>query len=171
MPFIMSLASSFSAVVRKQLNMMMALRMLSVGILFAVITSSAYSEELKSSEKIGEYEIFYSAFNTSFISPEVASAAGITRGKNKGLVNVSIVRYDEGRRIPVEAESIIGESYDLIYRKALEFKAIVEPGARYYLAPFKISDDNEFIQFHITVLPKGLDQAIDITFKRRFFQD
>ena len=118
------------------------------------------------------YEVFYSAFNTSFISPEVASAAGIVRGKNKGLVNISIVRYDEqGQRFPVEAKEITGESYDLIYRNPLAFKEIVEKGARYYLSPFKISADDEFVQFDISVIPMGAQKPVEIKFKRRFYKD
>lgn len=126
------------------------------------------------------YEVFYSAFNTSFISPEVAAAAGIVRGKNKGLVNISAIRYnDAGERLPIELESIEGDAYDLVYRNQLEFKEIVEPGARYYLAPFKISADNEFIQFDITVVPRSQSDSdassksrpIAIKFKRRFFID
>lgn len=120
----------------------------------------------------GSYEVFYSAFNTSFISPEVASAAGIVRGKNKGLINISIVRYDDsGQRFPVKALSIEGESYDLIYRNALDFKEIVEQGARYYLAPFKISSDNEFIKFDVTVEPEGAEKPVELSFKRRFFKN
>lgn len=120
----------------------------------------------------GSYEVFYSAFNTSFISPEVASAAGIVRGKNKGLVNVSIVRYDNhGQRFPVKALSIEGESYDLIYRNTLVFKEIVEQGARYYLAPFKISSDNEFIKFDVAVEPEGAEKPVELSFKRRFFKN
>lgn len=118
------------------------------------------------------YEVFYSAFNTSFISPEVAAAVGIVRGKDKGLVNISAVTYDEsGKRHPVELESIDGQAYDLIYRNTLEFKEIVETGARYYLAPFKISADDEFIKFDIEVRPKGHDKLISIKFTRRFYKD
>ncbi len=127
--------------------------------------------DLDISVQRGDYEIFYSAFNTSFISPDVARAAGITRGKNKGLVNISVVRYEGGERIPVEVAAIEGEAWDLIYRNALDFKPIVEPGAVYYLAPFKITNDNEFIQFSIQVQPEGLGETVDIKFKRNFYLD
>lgn len=144
--------------------------------LFFVSTVALSSSLLSAQEDISVsqdgYEVFYSAFNTSFISPEVASAAGIVRAKDKGLVNISGVTYDEsGERQPVEFESIDGQAYDLIYRNTLEFKEIVETGARYYLAPFKISADDELIQFDITVKPKGYDRLISIKFKRRFYKD
>lgn len=133
--------------------------------------SSAMADDLDFSIKRGEYELFYSAFNTSFISPDVAQAAGIVRGKNKGLVNISVVRYENSERIPVVVQAIRGEAYDLIYRNALQFKPVSEPGAQYYLAPFKISSDNEYIQFDIQVDLKALQESVPITFKRRFYID
>ena len=40
----------------------------------------------------GQYKIFYSAFNSTFIDPDVAVANQIVRGKDKGLVNIAVVR-------------------------------------------------------------------------------
>ena len=138
---------------------------------FIAFSSLIYAQE-DISVSLDGYEVFYSAFNASFISPEVASAAGIVRGKNKGLVNISVVTYDEtGERHPVELDTIEGEAYDLIYRNPLEFKEVVEIGARYYLAPFKISADDEFIQFDIIVTPQNYGGVIPVKFKRRFFKD
>lgn len=137
----------------------------------SVALGTVFADELDISVKQGDYEVFYSAFNTSFLSPEVASAAGFVRARNRGLVNISIVRYQDGERIPVEASTIAGQSYDLIYRENLDFKPIAEPGAQYYLAPFKIANDNEFIQFEITVVPEGLEKEIAIKFKRQFYLD
>ena len=142
-----------------------------IGLLYFALYSNPVFADLDISVKRGDYEIFYSAFNTSFISPEVASAAGITRGKNKGLVNISAVRYEGNERIPVDLVSIEGFAWDLIYRNLLDFKPIIEPGAIYYLAPFKISNDNEFIQFSIQLQPEGLGETLDIQFKRNFFLD
>lgn len=129
------------------------------------------------SHRQGRYEVFYSVFNTSFVSPEVARATGIVRAKNKGMINISVVEYEESTGsnnpmpIPVELQSIEAEVYDLVYRLPIEFKEVVEPSARYYLGVFKISNDNEFKKFDVRVLPKGSDKPIEFSFERRLFID
>ena len=129
----------------------------------------------------GNYEIFYSAFNTSFISPEVATAAGIERAKNRGMLNISIIEHlepdeaEKGRGAsttrPAEVEYVAGEIFDLVHSKPIKFKEIVEPAARYHLGAFKIANDNEFKEFRIRVLPKGSKNPIEFRFKRNLFID
>jgi hypothetical protein len=36
--------------------------------------------------------VFYSAFNSSFIAPDIAVANNIVRGKDKGLVNIAVAK-------------------------------------------------------------------------------
>jgi hypothetical protein len=40
----------------------------------------------------GRYEIHYNAFNSSFITPEVAQQNNLVRSKYRALVNVSVLR-------------------------------------------------------------------------------
>ncbi|NNL57262.1 MAG: DUF4426 domain-containing protein [Pseudomonadales bacterium] len=120
----------------------------------------------------GEFEVFYSAFNTSFLSPEVAAAIPVVRARNRGLLNISVVKHTvDGTQVPVAASNISGESFDLLHRRKLEFQEVIETGARYYLAPFKITNDNELIVFDVQVVPRGSEQAITLKIERRFFHN
>ena len=51
--------------------------------------SSAHDDK---NYKHGDNKIFYSAFNSTFIDPDIAVANKIVRGKDKGLVNIAVVR-------------------------------------------------------------------------------
>ena len=120
----------------------------------------------------GSYEVFYSAFNTSFLSPEVASSLGIVRGDDRGLLNVSVIEhFPDGSSHPIAAKTISGSSYDLLHRRSLDFQEVVETDARYYLAPFKITNDNEMIIIQVDVTPVTSDQSIAIKLERRFFHN
>ena len=120
----------------------------------------------------GSYEVFYSAFNTSFLSPEVASSLGIVRGDDRGLLNVSVIEhFPDGSSHPIAAKTISGSSYDLLHRRSLDFQEVVETDARYYLAPFKITNDNEMIIIQVDVTPVTSDQSIAIRLERRFFHN
>ena len=121
------------------------------------------------SVRSGPYEVFYSAFNTSFLSPEVATATGVVRAKDRVLVNISIRRDKGNTTEAVSAHKIEGSSFDLIHRKTLDFEEVVEPGAIYYLAEFKLNNDNEMVVLDIEVTPNEGDTPIDVSFKRNFF--
>ncbi len=143
--------------------------------LCAFIASQQSCAQEDISLRDGRYEVFYSAFNTTFISPEVAKAAGIVRAKDRGLLNISVVEYSdeesEQNRKPVKLKSIEGEVYDLLHNVPIRFSEVVEPDARYYLGTFRIASDNEFKRFRIKVLPEGETRPIEIEFQRRLFID
>lgn len=142
-------------------------------------TSALAQEDI--SYQQGPYEVFYSVFNTSFISPEVAKAAGIVRAKNRGMLNISIIEHlspdSEAAKTngsltrPAEVEFVEAEIFDLVHKKKIAFREIVEPSARYHLGTFKIANDNEFKRFRIKVLPKGSDDPIEFEFRRNLYID
>lgn len=145
------------------------------GLFFAVwacICSGHIAAEQDISVRSGTYEVFYSAFNTSFLSPEVAAAVGVVRAKDRGLINISIIQHLPDKTTqPVAASRIEGTTFDLIHRNKLVFSEVVEPGARYYLAPFKIQNNDEFIKIDVSVVPEHTDTPIDLSFKRQFFHN
>ncbi len=118
----------------------------------------------------GNYEVFFSTFNTSFLSPETAKAVGVVRAKDLGMLNISIrEHFADGQTQSLKAKDIRGAAFDLIHKNSLVFNEVIEPGAVYYLAKFKISNDDEIIVIKVTVVPVGSEQEIDIEFNRRFY--
>ena len=60
-----------------------------IGLLAALLTLPALAERKHS---VGEYDVHYSAFNSGFLQPDIAAAAGLTRSKTQGVVNVSVIK-------------------------------------------------------------------------------
>jgi len=116
----------------------------------------------------GDNRVYYSAFNSSFITPEIASLYKISRGKDKGLVNIAVV--------PKGAESgktalVGGTVMDLMARQqTLDFIEIREGESVYYLAPFEFGKE-EPLTFTIDVRAAGNDKSQRFTFQRTFYQD
>ncbi len=82
----------------------------------------------------GDITVHYSTFTSSFLQPETAQAVGVVRSKNKGMINVSVIKGVE----PVAAQ-VTGTIKDLSGRsEILTFKQITEKGAIYYLAPYNV---------------------------------
>ena len=46
----------------------------------------------ESSSSVGDYIVHYNAVSTEALPPAVARAYGITRSKNRGLLNISVLK-------------------------------------------------------------------------------
>ena len=76
-------------------------------------------------EKFGDVTVHYNTFNSTFLTPDIAKAAGLTRSKNQGVINVSVLK--DGK--PLTAE-VSGSVKDLTSQTVpLKFKQITEQGA------------------------------------------
>jgi Domain of unknown function (DUF4426) len=107
---------------------------------------------------IGAYEAHYSVVPTLFLKPDVAASYGITRGRDRALLNVSIIETGRG---PVVA-GVTGTVRDLLgQRHALEFSESVEGDAVYYLATLRFTD-GEHLAFAIEVeTPDGNRHTVE----------
>lgn len=138
--------------------------------LFALLFSYAALAQDVTSVRKGAYEVYYSVFNSSFLQPETAVAIGVKRAKNVALINLSMLEHlPDGTTIARKANKIKGTSFNLIHKNNLDFQEIVEPGAVYYLAKFKISNDNEMIVIKASLSPENSNEVIDVEFEHHFY--
>tara|TARA_R110001599_G_scaffold8651_11_gene42102 strand:+ start:11920 stop:12351 length:432 start_codon:yes stop_codon:yes gene_type:complete len=121
-------------------------------LLMLVLTSTASAQQ---SERFGPYELHYSVVNTTFLDPRVAASYGITRGKNRAILNLA-VREHVGDGTEARAMMIQGYTRDLITGEPLEFLEVRESGAIYYIAEFGFINE-EWRFFEIDFRPEGAD--------------
>ena len=103
----------------------------------------------ESSQVVGDYVVHFNALSTESLPPAVARAYGITRSKNKGLLNISVLRKGgnfEGVEadIEVSATNLTGQLREINLRKIQEQNAI------YYISEFSVADQ-ETLDFSIKV--------------------
>ena len=97
-------------------------------------------------ETFGDVTVHYNTFNSTFLTPDIAKAAGLTRSKNQGVINVSVLK--DGK--PLTAE-VSGSVKDLTSQTVpLKFKQITEQGAIYYIAQYPV-EQQETRTFEIKV--------------------
>jgi len=140
--------------------------------IFAFIASLLVSLSVCANDQpyktFGDVRVYYSAFNSSFISPDVANAYNIVRGKDRGLVNIAVVPEGTGHGT---AALVGGTASNLLaQQQTLEFTEIREGDAIYYLAPFRFSNEDP-LSFTIHVRPANADSTNTFTFKRTFHWD
>ena len=136
-------------------------------ILIALAGAAMASDEVF---KRGPFEVRVTPFPSTFLTPDIASTYGLVRSETQALLNLSV--YDTRlqsavktvpARISGSHQNLLGQAFDLT------FQTIDEGDAIYYLAPFRISDD-EIMRFTIEVTPDGSNQAIDLKFNQTFYR-
>jgi hypothetical protein len=115
------------------------------------------------------YEIHYSVFNTSFLTPEVAKVYGVVRAKDRALINVAVRKEGNAANVGIKA-TVKGTVKDLIYRKPLEFFEVREDDAIYYLSEIKFRND-ERLFFDIVVQPDPNKGGYTVKFDKTMYTD
>lgn len=131
-------------------------------LLSLLLTLPAMAERKHS---VGEYDIHYIAFNSGFLQPEIAAAAGLVRSKTQGVINISVLKSGKptAGQVTGTMRNLLGQEHPL------RFKQIREGEAIYYLAQFPF-DSRETLRFNIGVQPAG-GAAINFDFNQEFFPD
>ena len=117
-------------------------------------------------QTFGEYDVHYVVLPTTFLKADIAARYGLTRSKNRALVNVSVL---DAQDQPVAAE-ISGRSENLLGQgQVLAFNEVREGPAIYYLALLRHGDE-EFQRVQLEIeLPNG--EAAEIRFQQKMYQD
>jgi hypothetical protein len=138
-------------------------------LLSLLLTSIAFSEPVKQShvKQHGELQIFYSAFDSSFLTPEIAVANNFVRGKDRGLVNIAVVKT-LGTGIPA---NVTGQVQNIFQQtQQLEFVAIKEQSTVYYLAPFDFENE-DLLTFKINVTAGDSKIPYDFKFQKKMYHN
>lgn len=126
-------------------------------ITLCVWLSLALQANAEQAERFGPYVAHYNTMNTTFLTPEVATAYGITRSGSLALINIAILEVaEDGLNQPVYATVSVDAANLAGQRKTIEMMEVEDGGAIYYVGTFRIRDE-ERITFNVTVQPK--DQA------------
>ena len=123
------------------------------------------------SQTFGNYTVHYSAFTTDYLTPEVAKLYKIPRSKNRALVNISVLKNDDGLLgKPVKAK-IEGAAKNLSEQlRELNIREINSDGAVYYIAETHINDQ-ETLKYNFLITPEGESTPYELDFQQQFYTD
>jgi len=133
-----------------------------------LFSTTALAEQMVADDR---YEIHYNAFNSSFLTPEVAQLNGITRSKYRALVNVSVLKRGEaGSKTPVTA-IVSGRAANLLGQaQSIEFKPIDEGDALYYIGSFRFTEEEQ-LRISLDVQPDPNKPPYHLEFEQTFYAD
>ena len=134
-----------------------------IGMLTLMLALPAVAERKHS---VGEHDVHYSAFNSSFLQPDIAAAAGLVRSKSQGVVNVSVLKAGKpvAAQVSGSVKNLLGQDYPLTFKQLKEGDEAI-----YYFAQFPF-ESREVLRFNLNVRPSGA-APIDFDFTQEFFPD
>ena len=120
------------------------------------------------SKVIGDHEIHYNAFNSTFLQPEVAKLYGITQSESRGVAVVSVYQKD-ALGVGVDSTVSGGATNMASQLKTLDFDEIREGQAIYHISTFPITDE-ENITFTVDVEIKPTGKTHKLTWQQKFWR-
>lgn len=133
-----------------------------LGMLMLICTATSHAQF---NQQHGPYTVHYSVFDSSFLLPDVAKAYGLVRGNGLYLVNISVNKQNAhfGQAVKLE-----GTATNLMQQqKTLQFQAIDEGDATYYIAPLRVASP-EVLHFALDIQAQPDEEAFRVKFTHKF---
>lgn len=138
---------------------------------FSLLVAISPSLHAEQKESFGDYEVHYSAFVSTFLTPEVAKEYGIVRSRAVGVVNISVLKKsDSGIFEPVAAHVEGVMTNDIQQKKHLGFRRIKEGKAIYFITEIQYME-GEVLSFNISATPEGQQQPLKLRFSQTFYNE
>ncbi len=119
--------------------------------------------------KIPGYTIHHNAITTDRLTPEVARSYGIQRSRNRGLLNVSVIKDAPGTTGTPVTATVAATSRNLqgVIRE-LPMREVKDGTAVYYLGEFPV-EHQETLNFTVQVKPQGEATRYAAELSQEFF--
>lgn len=120
-------------------------------------------------QDFGDYVVYYNAFTTDVLSPEVARSYDITRSKNRGMINISVQHKVMGTTGESVEARVSGQASNLNGQlKNMDIRRIQDGSAIYHIAEFSVTD-GETLDFNLQVEPADSQQTYQVKFRKQFY--
>ena len=123
----------------------------------------------ENSTSIPGYIIHHNACTTDTLSPEVARHYQLTRSKNRGMLNVSVIKGVPGTtgqsvraKVTAQAANLAGQS------REIELREITDGDAIYYIGDFRVTHQ-ETLNFTLEITPEGSTESYTARLSQQFY--
>ena len=138
-------------------------------LLTAVMLLSPLTLTAENSKEFGQYVIHYNALATDVLPPEVARQYHITRSRNRGMINITVLKKILGSpgqpvhaQVTVTARNLVGQS------RTINTREIRDGNAIYYIGEFGVANE-ETLKFDVSARPQGSQEYVEAQFSQDFY--
>ncbi|MBE0484701.1 DUF4426 domain-containing protein [Marinobacter sp.] len=122
-------------------------------------------------EDFGEYQVHWSVFPSTFLTPEVARDNNLQRSRSIGTINISIMTEGEHGQIRTVGGQMEGQvANDIQQVNFLAFRRIQEGDSVYFIAQYQ-HRPGDLMTFNIKARPSGHNRDLQVRFSHTLFND
>ncbi len=137
-----------------------------LGTLILSLCFAATPVKAEQMQEFGQWQVHYVVIPTTFLLAEIAQQYKITRGKDRALINLSLIHATDGPSKATASGTVINL---LSQRQKLNFREVREGDAIYYLADLKHTD-RDLLKFELELTtPDG--RALQVAFQQKMYAD
>lgn len=138
-------------------------------LLFVLLVSfTPFLAQAESKQRLGPWEVHYSAFRSTFLKPEIARQYDLERSRYLAVINISVLAAEKSGK-PAQSVDVSGYATNGIgNRLQLDFNEVTEGEAIYYLAQTSFTNV-EILRFTITISDGETTQ--ELKFQQPFYTD
>ncbi|MDC0663961.1 DUF4426 domain-containing protein [Marinobacter sp. SS21] len=126
---------------------------------------------LAESVDFGDFQVHYSVFPSTFLTPEIAAQNNLTRSRAIGILNISIMQQNELGGLATISGQVEGRMLnDIQQPRFLAFRRIQEGEAVYFISEFQYRS-GELLTFHVTARPTGAGDDLPIRFAHTLYNE
>lgn len=140
--------------------------LLAITLTFCLLLANTVNAE--NMKKLGSMNVHYMAIGSTFFTPQIATAYGLTRSRYNGLVNISVLDNTK-TGTPAKDVSIMGQAKNNLGQvKVLEFTEVKEGEAIYYLAQVTYHNEETL---HFDIMINDGKEKQQLKFSQIFYVD
>lgn len=109
-------------------------------LLCSMLFTTAANAEQK--QQLGDWDIHYIAFNSTFLTPQVARATNLSRNKNNAIINISVLDSQTQQAQQVQIGGVVRNL--LGQQRNLTFREIKDGDAIYYIAVMPFQNEEQY---------------------------
>lgn len=126
-------------------------------IILISIMFSSFGALAEIKKTLGDWDVHYIAFNSTFLTPQIARANNIVRSGKQAVINISVLNK---RTQAAQSVEMSGTARNLLgTTKELSFTQVKEGEAIYYLASVSFSH-KEVLRFNIDIKQGKVSQKL-----------
>lgn len=121
------------------------------------------------STTVGQYQINHIAYNSTFLSGEMATAFGIKRAENAAVINISVQDMNnEGKG--VEVTKIKGQVKNMFQQvKFIDFRKVPSGDAVYYLDEYRFGNEDR-LTFSVDITLPGHSSPTTVKWQQTMYK-
>lgn len=137
----------------------------------AVNTGAPALPATETSKDFGDYVVHFNAMATDQLTADIAKTYGIVRSPNRAMLNVSIIKKENGTPGTPVPGSVSASASNLTGQlKQLSIREIREGEAVYYIGEVTVANE-ETLMFNVDVTPMNEVSRFSVRFQKQFFTD